>query len=210
MTPKTVSSRIRHVLLLDPQGIVVALAIGGLLVYISPVYFVILLIFLLLSVMVTKYGYYEKKSMGIYEHERSWENVVSNGLVPLIAAFVSPYAYLGAVAAVTSDKFASELGVLGEEPIDLLTLKKTKPGTSGAVSPFGTFMSFVGALAIGLTGTAFLNISLYDAVVIGVIGWIGSLVDSVVGVLEERGIGNKMTTNIVCALIGMLLGYMYT
>lgn len=197
--------RVRKALLLDVKGILLSLVIGSVLIYANVYYFVIMLLFLFLSITVTRYGYYEKKRVGLYEHERSWENVLSNGLVPVIAAFVSPFAYVGSVAAVCADKFASEMGVLGEDPIDLLNFKKAKRGKSGAISPFGTFMSFVGALLIGLSAVLLLNTTLADAVMFGFIGFLGSMVDSAVGIVEEKGLGNKMTTNIICSVFGMLM-----
>jgi uncharacterized protein (TIGR00297 family) len=159
---------------------------------------------------VTKYRYYDKKSMGVYEHERGWENVFANGFIPLIGALISPGAFIGAVAAVMSDKFASELGILGEDPIDLIDFKKTKRGTSGAISLFGTWMSLVGALLIGMSALLFFEeYNLWSVLLIGGIGFSGSVVDSIFGVFEEKGIGTKMTTNIICAIIGLILGFLF-
>ena len=94
----------------------------------TPAFLVLLLLFLALAVIVTKYGYEKKRELGLYEHERSWENVLANGLVPTICAVLYPAIgwgpYVGALAAITADKFASELGVLGGDPIYLLTSRR--------------------------------------------------------------------------------------
>jgi len=183
------------------------------LIFGSVEFFVIFLVFLAVSVITTKYGYVEKRELGIYEHERSWENVLANGLVPVIAAVASPWigigAYLGSVGAIMSDKFASELGVLGPALVSLLNFKVGKRGESGCVSPLGTVMSFSGAMIIGISAHILMpeSISAWQMVYIGGIGFAGSVADSLVGVLEEKGIGTKATTNAICAVVGAVLGW---
>jgi uncharacterized protein (TIGR00297 family) len=201
--------------LLDRLGLSLAICMGAaVFIFGSQSMFWIFLLFLVLSVGVTKYGFAIKREIGLYEHERSWENVLANGLVPTIAAVASGYigwgAYIGSVAAITADKFASELGVLGGEPISLLTLKKGRRGESGCVSVLGTLMSLDGALLIGL-GYFALNpgAGVWIVVKIGLIGFAGSLADSIAGVLEERGVGTKATTNVICSLVGALFGYAF-
>ncbi|VVB65635.1 Uncharacterised protein [Candidatus Gugararchaeum adminiculabundum] len=205
-------------LLLDMVGVLIALVIGAIILFFSgpfgPNFLILLIVFLAAGVIVTKYEKPVKKEMGIYEHERSWENVVANGLVPVLCAVLATIdlkwgaAYIGAVAAITSDKFASELGVLGGNPLNLMTLKLTRPGTSGSMSALGTFMSFDGALLIGFAARfLFPQLSLLNVLAIGLIGFAGSFVDTLFGILEEKGIGNKSTTNIICAIAGAVLGY---
>jgi len=201
-----------NVALLDFAGIFLALLMGAVVALFAPLSFLaLMLVFLALSVAVTKYGYEKKRELGLYEHERSWENVLANGLVPMICAVAYPVIgwgpYVGALAAITADKFASELGVLGGEPFFLLNFKKTKTGRNGAITLFGTLMSLDAGLLIGFAAMFLLpGVSLWTVVVIGLIGLSGSFVDSVVGVLEDRGIGNKATTNAVCALFGAIAG----
>lgn len=177
-------------------------------------YLVLIFIFLFLSVLATKYGYYEKKDMGIYEHDRSWENVLSNGLVPTVVVVAGyllgwgPIPYICAIAAVTSDKFASELGVLGGNPISLDGFKRVKAGTSGAVSSTGTLMSIVGAAAVGIAAMFLFGISPTTALLVTLAGFAGGLVDTLFGVFEEKGFGTKGTTNIICSIVGALIGLM--
>ncbi|MCX8198314.1 MAG: DUF92 domain-containing protein [Candidatus Micrarchaeota archaeon] len=201
-----------NIALLDWAGLALALAMGMVVAAFGGAEFVaLLLIFLSASVVVTKYGYEKKREMGLYEHERSWENVLANGLIPTLCAVASPHIgwgpYVGSLAAITADKFASEMGVLGGEPTYLLTLKKAKRGTNGAVTPFGLLMSFDGGLLIGLSAFAlFPGLDLWKVVAIGIIGFGGSMADSMVGVMEERGIGSKATTNAICSLFGAAAG----
>ena len=200
--------------MLDKLGLILALVMGAVvLIFGSVEFFVIFLVFLAASVIATKHGYEQKRELGIYEHERSWENVLANGLVPMVAAVASPWigmgAYLGSVAAIMSDKFASELGVLGPAPRSLLTFKEGKRGESGCVSPLGTLVSFSGGLIIGLSAHILMpdSVDAWKMIYIGLVGFAGSFADSLAGVLEERGIGTKATTNAICAIVGAVLGW---
>lgn len=200
------------VLFLDKEGISLALGMSIIITYFAGVNaLLIILTFLALSVLVTKYEYQTKKEMGIYEHERSWENVLANGLFPtILALFVNSIGiipYLCSIAAITADKFASELGVLGGKPISLLTFKRAKEGESGAISGLGTLMSLTGGVLIGLSGILFFGIEPNLALLVGIAGFLGSFVDTIFGVLEEKGIGTKGTTNFICSVAGGIIGY---
>ncbi|MFN3910324.1 MAG: DUF92 domain-containing protein [Candidatus Anstonellaceae archaeon] len=204
-----------NIFLLDFLGLVLAILFGLIVFLMGGINFLLIfLLFLFLSVWATKYGYQKKREIGLYEHERSWENVLSNGIVPTLTVFLSfagfnPIgAYIGSVAAITADKFASELGVLGPPPINLANFKKARNGQSGCISPFGTYMSFVGALLIGIfVHFLFPNLIMnWKILLIGLIGFSGSLADSLAGVLEEKGIGTKSTSNVICSLVGAVLG----
>ncbi len=198
--------------MLDRKGLMLSSVMGALtLVYGGKEYLALLLAFLVLSVMATRYGEEEKKERGIYEYERSWENVLSNGLVPTVLAVAQPYIgplpFIASVAAITADKFASELGVLGKnKPIFLLTMKEVRPGTSGAVSFTGTLMSFAGALSIGAVAVFLFGIKPSVALLVAGGGLFGSFVDTLAGILEEKGIGNKSTSNLFCSIAGGLAG----
>lgn len=198
--------------MLDKKGLVLSLLIGIIaFVYGGKEYLTLLLILLAMSVIVTRYGAEEKKERGIYEYERSWENVLSNGCVPTLLIITSPifgiFPFITSVAAVTSDKFASELGVLGKKkPIFLFTLKEVAPGTSGAISVLGTIMSMAGALIVGACAIFVFEITPSTALIIGIGGCVGSFIDSIAGVFEEKGIGNKFSSNILCSIAGGIFG----
>lgn len=198
--------------MLDKKGLLLSALMGVLtLVFGGKEYLALLLIFLAFSVMATRCGEEEKKERGIYEYERSWENVLSNGLIPALLAvaqpILGPLPFITSVAAVTADKFASELGVLGKaRPISLLTLKEVAPGTSGAISAMGTMMSFAGALTLGAAAVLVFGIKPSTALAVGIGGLIGGLVDSIAGIFEEKGIGNKSSSNLLCSLAGGIAG----
>ncbi len=200
--------------MLDKQGLILALLMGVAVYYFGGVkYLALMLIFLFFAVAATKYENRKKREMGIYEHERSWENVFSNGLLPTLLAILSsdigPIPYITSVAAVTADKFGSELGVLSDKPISLENLKPARPGKSGAISVLGLIVSLAGGTLIGLAAMFIFKINPTKALFIGIAGLVGSLVDSIFGVLEERGIGTKGTTNFICSLTGALIGYYF-
>ena len=198
---------------LDTKGLLLAFFFGAILFFYGGVpYLVLMLVFFALAVVVTKYEYETKKNMGIYEHERGWENVLSNGLLPAILAIASPYVgfmpFIACIAAVMADKFGSELGVLdSSEPVSVFSLKPVRPGTSGAMSKMGTVGSFAGACAIGFVSMYAFGIAPGQAVLVGLAGLGGSMADTAFGVLEEMGIGTKGTTNFICSIVGALLGY---
>ena len=70
----------------------------------------------------------------------------------------------------------------------------------------GTVSSFIGAAIIGFSGMA-VGLSPLFVVIIAVSGLLGSVVDSIAGHFEEKGIGNKYTSNILCAIAAALIAY---
>ncbi|MGC9399443.1 MAG: DUF92 domain-containing protein [Anaerolineae bacterium] len=71
----------------------------------------------------------------------------------LLAAFV------GAMATVNADTWATELGVLSRRPPRLITTGEVvEPGTSGGVSRLGTLATLAGGVSIGLAAVLFLGI----------------------------------------------------
>jgi uncharacterized membrane protein len=100
------------------------------------------------------------------------------------------------------------VGVLdASDPISVFTFKPIKPGTSGAMSKVGTIASLAGSAAIGFASIFVFNINPTQAFIIAVAGFAGCIADTIFGVLEERGIGTKGTTNFICSLVGALVGF---
>lgn len=185
----------------------------------------VMALFLVLSALVTSVGMIYKKHIGTYQPTRGIRNVLANGLVPLAMAalyfaassvnkpFFAELALVGfiaSVAAITADKLASEVGVLGGMPHMIFTFKKVRKGTSGGLTPLGVLSSALGAFVIALmsvfAAAQITTLSIAGAVaIITVAGTIGGLVDSVMGYYEERGVGNKYTSNFICSVAGALL-----
>ena len=121
------------------------------------------------------------------------------GAVLAIAYFCQPdpilfVAFVGAMAAVNADTWATELGVLSPTPPRLLTTGQRVPvGTSGGVTRLGTLAALGGGLFIGLLalvlrqveaifGSGPLNGHYLWLVPIGILGGLaGSTFDSLLG-----------------------------
>jgi len=214
-------------LTLDIKGIVSGIVIGIVMLAFGGSFgllaFGMLFWFLFLSAIVTNVGVTKKKKLGLYEKARGYKNVLANGFVPMVIAILfginalHPFAsgtllevaYFSSVAAITADKFASEVGVLDGFPISIVSLRRVAKGTSGGITGLGTTASAVGALLIGVMAFFFSHgISAYALIasVVFISGFFGSIVDSVLGYFEEKGIGNKYTSNFFCALAGAVIG----
>jgi len=139
-----------------------------------------------------KQGLAEKFAKG---HRRDLGQVLANGGLGALLAilyFLRPTdllfaAFLGSMAAVTADTWATELGVLSPSPPRLITTGKVVPvGTSGGVTLWGIMASIAGALTMG--GVAWLLLALEGAATLVSIlflasssGLLGSLFDSLLG-----------------------------
>jgi uncharacterized protein (TIGR00297 family) len=129
--------------------------------------FVLLGLFFVLGTAFSRFGYSEKKQLGVAQANharRSGKHVWGKGFAAFAAALAgifTPFQALAAVAFVTavaaslSDTTATELGQLyGKRPFLLTDFRRVPRGTPGAVSFAG---SIFGLAAAGLiTGTAYL------------------------------------------------------
>lgn len=108
-----------------------------------------------------------------------------NGLFPHPAWFPL---YLGAIATVNADTWATELGTLGKQPPRLITTGRiVDVGTSGGISPFGTLATFGGGLLIGLVAAVWLRENVVELLFMaGVSGLAGSLFDSLLGATVQQ------------------------
>lgn len=125
--------------------------------------------------------------------QRDWGQVLANGglgVLLVLFQFLLPgqpwpwLAFAGAMATVNGDTWATELGVLSPKPPRLITNGRVvEPGTSGAVSLWGTVATLGGAALIALLAGLFpspLNLSRMLVVVTSG-GLLGSLFDSLLG-----------------------------
>jgi uncharacterized protein (TIGR00297 family) len=170
---------------------------------------IILLLFLFLGSIFTKFKSDYKQRIGLKHEQRTVKNVVSNGIVPVIMALFGNYAgFVGSIATAMSDTMASEIGVLSK-PRLITSREQVKPGTNGGISVLGTAAGIIGALIIGLT--AFLmNVSpdLSKSILIALIsGTIGCFSDSILGAtLENNNLFNNEQVNLTATIIGALVG----
>jgi uncharacterized protein (TIGR00297 family) len=131
----------------------------------------------------------EKFSKG---SRRDWAQVTANGgLGALLAVAQAVYpgqawpwiAFIGAMAAVNADTWATELGVLNPTPPRLITNGKTvERGSSGAVSLWGSLAALSGAGLIALLAALFSGAEAGVILLAGVLGGLcGSFFDSLLG-----------------------------
>ncbi|MEM3841097.1 MAG: DUF92 domain-containing protein [Candidatus Micrarchaeaceae archaeon] len=184
-------------------------------------------LFLFVSAIVTKIGTSYKKRKNLYQKNRTAENVVANGLGPLIFACIlyfgalhsiaflehsAIFGFIGSVAAITADKFSSELGVLDGVPRMIFTFKKCKKGESGGLTIFGLLAGAGGSLVITATVIPFIKYfkiafpSIWMAAfAVFVGGFAGTISDSAFGFFENKGYGTKYSTNFLCSIAGGLI-----
>lgn len=218
---------------LTPSAGVIAAAFGIVVVVIGGFAFLALLVlFVVASVLATRYGFEEKKRQNVHEGvhgERGVSNVLAHIVLPtglvLVSAAVPEWLptsdltvlYTAALAFGAADTFASEFGVLAGRARSILTLRPVPAGTNGGVSALGEAWAFVGAFS-----TAGIGFGLFElfrtpnpgiAVFVGLsalAGFLGCQVDSVLGeTLENRGYLTKGSTNFLgmasSVLVTMLL-----
>lgn len=102
-------------------------------------------------------------------------------------------AYVGALATVNADTWATELGVLAKSAPRLITTgRPVEVGASGGVTLAGTGAALAGAALIGLVAALFdlaagqpLSFSLLLFLIAAVSGLAGSLIDSLMGAIVQ-------------------------
>ena len=153
---------------LDIQGAVAGFLIGIVTLLAGGLgWIAIIIAFVLISSVLTRYRYEYKQKLGSAQEKggrRSWQNVLANGLVGVVAAIfelathqeIYAVAFLGCIAAAMSDTIATEIGLLsGSKPRLILDPGKTvAPGTSGGVSGMGEMAGLVSAIGLGSLGVA--------------------------------------------------------
>lgn len=152
---------------LAPSGVMGAILVGTIIFGAGGwVWGVLLIVFFASSSLLSRYRAAEKSEL--YEKfakldRRDLGQALANGgwgaLLALFFLFrPSPSifaAFVGAMAAVNADTWATELGVLSRHPPRRITTgEPVPPGTSGAISVPGTAAALAGALLIGLAAEA--------------------------------------------------------
>ena len=112
---------------------------------------------------------------------RNARQVIANGGVAALAALVGSWAgFSGALAAATSDTWASEIGRHSRRPPRLITNGTPVPaGTDGGITLLGTFGGIAGALFIAVLARVLVPGG--SVMAVAVAGIAGMLLDSLLG-----------------------------
>ena len=201
---------------LDLFGSAVMIIMGIVIIFSAGTNWLLLIIlFLVMSLLATKYSKKYKQSLGEFEGRRTSKNVISNGVVAcFMAAFGGYYlpfvgGFIGAIATATADTLASEIGVLDPHPRLITTLQKVDPGTNGAVSGLGTAVGIVGAAIIGIAAylLGIMTNPLLAIVVAIISGTVGCFMDSILGALfENRHLITNEHVNLIATIVGAIVG----
>lgn len=220
---------------LNKEGAATAFAVGFIIgVFGHIMWLILLLIFLLTSFAATRYRFSLKEKKGVQEGvkgERGGTNVIANGLIPAVIAFlpfisrsmeIEPFPlehtgliFVSAIAVAAADTLASEIGVLSDRTYLITTVGRVPPGTNGGVSWLGNLMALAAAAYTAVVGwliLAFLTLTMprNPAVIVIplVIGFVGCQIDSIFGAtLETRGWLTKKTNNLLTVSIGAILAW---
>lgn len=185
---------------LSTGGAIAAVAIGTAATVAGWTWAAIVILFFVTSSALSRFrrATREARIAGIVEKgdERDVWQVLANGGVFAAAALLAFTAStsgwdwslmaLGALAAATSDTWATEIGTLAAHPPrSIVSLKALPPGTSGGITLPGLVASLAGAALIALAAYVAGIASHPSAIVVG--GLAGSVSDSLVGAtVQER------------------------
>jgi uncharacterized protein (TIGR00297 family) len=207
---------------LDLLGAVASFFLGLEIALLGEVPWLLLMtVFPVVGVVTTRIGYRRKAERRVAESaggERGVANVLGNGLAPALAALAllfQPFvpetaaalAFATALAAVTADTVASEIGVLSGRARRILPPFGPLPvGANGGVSLLGQGAAFLGAVLIAVAAFLLLDLPLGLAWVPAVGGFLGCQLDSVLGATLERGPGrpgplSKQDVNFIASAV---------
>jgi uncharacterized protein (TIGR00297 family) len=193
---------------LDRTGALTATLLGTVVVATGGWLFALMMIWFFLSSNLV--GVFAKQT----KPKRTWQQVLATGGLPTLLSVwyyfepmdVMVLIYASALAVATADTWSSEMGRRSPTlPVFILSGKRVDVGTDGAVSGLGTLASLLGAFSISLfVGGSW---------VVTVFGFLGSLIDSLLGTVQHqtRFLSNT-TVNfysqllVTLGLIGWLLG----
>lgn len=156
----------------------------------------LMVVFFVSSTLVTRFGRRRKAAAeagyakgGRRDAGQVWANGGAAAVLSLGYGVAGSAVWLagiaGALAAVTADTWATELGSLSRRPPRRITTgEQVAPGTSGAVSPLGLASAAAGALLIGGLG-AWSGLPPGTAAAVAAAGFGASLVDSLLGASRQ-------------------------
>ncbi|MCS5537774.1 MAG: DUF92 domain-containing protein [Candidatus Poseidoniaceae archaeon] len=192
---------------LDGPGIAAAGVLGvivGVLGHWS--WLLVLLVFLGTSHIATRWGWEQKKELGMCEStdgQRGWVNVAANGMLPGIVALCAfilqdwtlfYWLFVAAVSVAAADTWASEFGCLDPRVKLINNGMIVPPGTNGGTSRLGQWAALAGSALISLVAL--------------VVGWIPATGDvkelGFFGAMAAGDWGNGMILALITTAIGWI------
>lgn len=198
-------------------------------------YVIVLGVFFISSSLLTLISHYTHPTLEAQEYKPArrsgkqvWSNAFFFALFVLLAfLFSSPawsIAAICALATATADTWATEVGMMPKQhpTVSIANFKIVPQGTDGGISLFGTIAAFLGSSLIAAT---FMVFSYKDQLpifmMISISGFVGSLVDSLLGAtLQQKALQLTRTmllfedatfsnhkVNWISTGIGGILGY---
>ncbi len=150
--------------------------------------------FFILSSLLSKLRKRKNKEVEIFfekSEQRDHLQVLANGgLAGVLVAINYFYpsellyiVYVSIVASVCADTWSTEIGTLFKnKTVDILSFKEIKQGISGGISFTGLIASLAGAFIISLTSLPWIESNYQvNILIITIAGFIGSILDSVLG-----------------------------
>jgi uncharacterized protein (TIGR00297 family) len=181
---------------LTPGGAIGAALTGGLIFGLGGLSWAALLLMFFISSSILSKAFEDRKSALSEKFskgsQRDLAQTLANGGLGAALAVVHallpdqlwPWlAFIGAMAAVNADTWATEIGVLNPYPPRMITIgKQVDQGTSGAVSLLGYLAVLGGSVLIGITAAASQTAGAWDVILAAVAaGFAGSTLDSLLG-----------------------------
>lgn len=182
---------------ISPDGIVAAILTAVTLYTLGGVWLgTSLLVFFILGSGVSKLSNEEKqRAESLHEDSgpRNWVQVICNSLPACVIAWIGyiypsmkfiPLLGFGVFAAAAADTFSSEIGMMSKARVFNIFTGKTMPrGLSGGVSWPGIFAGLLGSFLLSLF--ALPQFGLQGMVFITILGFLGSIFDSIIGILLQ-------------------------
>lgn len=208
----------------DLKGTTAALVVGLIVSFLGSIsWLVVLLVFAISSHFATKAYFELKKKHNVQEGvagERRVSNVFYAAVIGLALSglnfanvlthtFYFHYFELFSIslAVVSSDTFASEIGIVDRKVYMITSLKRATPGINGGVSLTGEGAALLGAFIVALTyGLVTPPFSIIKILTVGILGFVGCQIDSLLGAtLENRNILSKGEVNFLSALFAIVI-----
>jgi uncharacterized protein (TIGR00297 family) len=203
----------------DWSGTLAGAAVAFILIARGPALFLVLLLVFALTLAATRVGRTRKQELRTAEplSGRTASQVMANlGVAALLAALAPagwPLLVLAALAEVAADTSSSEIGMaFPAKTILITTWSPVVPGTDGGISLRGTAAAVVAAALVAASGSVLGLISVRQAAIVLLAGFLGTLADSLLGALLERpgwltnDLVNLLSTAVAAGIAWAMMG----